>query len=78
MVEPTGFRCQSCKARLVLVRGSQDGTGTQDRRSEPGGLLAGLECKIEESFIVLDDRKAAGTFLVNYIQVLQQALTALG
>lgn len=56
-MEPS-FRCQSCKARLVLVRGSQD--GVQDRRSDPG-LLAGLQdSRIDESFIVLDDRRGAG------------------
>lgn len=58
MGEPS-FRCQSCKARLVLVRGSNDGA-QQDRRSDPG-LLAALDNKmIEESFIVLDDRKGPG------------------
>lgn len=56
-MEPS-FRCQSCKARLVLVRGSQD--GVQDRRSDPG-LLAGLQdSRIDESFIVLDDRRGTG------------------
>lgn len=60
MLEPS-FRCQSCKARLVLVRGTNDGGQQQaDRRSDPG-LLAALDAtKIEESFIVLDDRRGPG------------------
>lgn len=47
--ELPSFRCQACKARLV-VRGSSD--AVQDRRSDAGGLLS----DIDESFIVLDDR----------------------
>lgn len=65
------LRCQSCKARLVLLRGSNEGGGASattaaaqnsnsqaDRRSDPG--LLDRAFLIDESFIVLDDRKAAG------------------
>jgi len=59
------FQCQSCRARIVLLRGDGD-TGTDSLRKFEPGQLASLNAsvfdssKIDESFIVLDDRRAAG------------------
>jgi hypothetical protein len=74
-MEPS-FRCQSCKARLVLVRGSND--GVQDRRSDQGLLAALDNSKIDpaESFIVLDDRRGPGAYIRATMKLLIVFLTA--
>lgn len=56
------FFCQSCRARLVLIRSDSDQVG--DRRAEPWPtpLHASVfdSGNIDESFIVLDDRRNPG------------------
>lgn len=66
MAMEQAYFCQSCRARLVLVRGDSEQAG--DRRAEP--WLTPLNAsvfdsgKIDESFIVLDARRASGRHMV--------------